>query len=434
MGSFEAACSHSRWEGRIIMKTIAIIGGGTFSHVRNHLSLCAPAFGKTAQQLDTLINNHKAGRDYKVLLYLTRMAKPESTLETNDDISRLLDHLIADPEVKCIIFNPALVDFDGQVNSVQSGKHATRLSSSQLGQQIELTAADKLIGKIRATRKDIFVVGFKTTTNASPDEQYGAALKLLKTNSLNLVLANDTVTRRNVIVAPEEAQYSATFARESILRDLVDMTLSRMSNTFTRSTVVPGEAIPWSSDDVPANLRAVVDFCIEAGAYKTVLGKTAGHFAVKLDERRILTSIRKSNFNQLDSIGMVKVETIGQDAVKAYGFKPSVGGQSQRIIFAEHEEDCIVHFHCPPKSNSKVPTRSQWQNECGSHECGKNTSAGLTKVDLGDGESLKVVYLDNHGPNIVFSRNTSAHKVQSFIERTFDLHAKTGGLVPASIQ
>lgn len=33
------------------MKKIIILGGGTFMPIRNHLSLCAPAFGRTAQQI-----------------------------------------------------------------------------------------------------------------------------------------------------------------------------------------------------------------------------------------------------------------------------------------------------------------------------------------------------------------------------------------------
>lgn len=38
------------------MKKIIILGGGTFSPIRNHLSLCAPAFGTTAKYLYENIN------------------------------------------------------------------------------------------------------------------------------------------------------------------------------------------------------------------------------------------------------------------------------------------------------------------------------------------------------------------------------------------
>ena len=268
-------------------------------------------------------------------------------------------------------------------------------------------------------------MGFKTTTAKAPEDQYAAGLKLLKENSLNLVLANDLTTRNNIVIAPEETQYFNGTDRQGALQIMTKMMLSRMENHFTRSTVVDGAAVPWRDELVPINLRDVVNHCIRKGAYKPVLGKTAGHFAVKVDEKTFLTSARKTDYNDLNSIGLVKVISTGPDNVLAYGRKPSVGGQSQRQIFAAHPEtDCIVHFHCPPLPGVEVPTADQWQNECG-----KNTSDHLKEYDLGDGHSLKLVMLDNHGPNIVYNREVPSQKVIDFIDKTFDLSRKTGGEV-----
>lgn len=129
-------------------------------------------------------------------------------------------------------------------------------------------------------------------------------------------------------------------------------------------------------------MRAVVDHCVAANAYKPFQGKTVGHFACRVEGTtdEFLTSVRKSNFNNLDEVGLVRVKTDGPDTVLAYGAKPSVGGQSQRIIFHDHEGyDCIAHFHCPLKENpvDDIPVASQREYECGSHECGKNTSDNL---------------------------------------------------------
>jgi hypothetical protein len=129
----------------------------------------------------------------------------------------------------------------------------------------------------------------------------------------------------------------------------------------------------------------------------------------------------------IKNVGLVLVETDGPDRVIAYGSKPSVGGQSQRIVFSDHPDfDSIVHFHCPKKENSLVPTISQKEYECGSHECGKNTSNGLKSFGR-----LKAVFLDNHGPNVVFNSSDPgiAEEVKTFIENNFDLSQKTGGLV-----
>lgn len=421
-------------------KRIVIFGGGTVSHIRNHLALCAPAYGGTARRLAKIyaaeLESQGLASDYVVETLLTKMADSSSKLETNADVAAKVDELLADPTVKSIIFNVAMADFDGQIGDIPSGKTAKRLRTNEGAKSISISPSDKVIGRIRKTRKDIFLVGFKTTCGESADVQYKRGIELLKVNSANLVLANDTASMLNMICAPEETRYAQTENREDCLAFLAKMAISRMQNTFTRSTVVEAPTVSWTSDTVPANLREVVDHCIERGAYKPILGKTAGHFAVKVGDGEILTSIRKSNFNDLGKVGLVKVESSGDHEVIAYGAKPSVGGQSQRIIFKEHEAeglDCIVHFHCPVRADAplkaQIPVKAQWPNECGSHECGRNTSRGLAPVDLGGGDKLSVVFLDEHGPNIVFNRNTPAFKVKAFIDGNFDLSAKTGGLV-----
>lgn len=422
------------------MKNIYILGGGTFSDVRCHQSLSVRAFGETAIELEKIfirqLKEQNLDSEYAVKLILTRMGQPHNNpynLISNQDVANLLDTLISDLNTKAIIQNVALCDFDGQIGDIVSGKHAERLRTSEGNVSMVMTPAPKLIKKIREERKDIFAVGFKTTESQDEKTQYLRGLNLLKNNSLNLVLANDVGNHRNMIITPEESHYCETTDRHEVLEFLVKMTLSRMQNHFTRSTVVEGQAVDWSSEAVPTNLRTVVNHCISEGAYKPFLGKTVGHFAVKVNEGEILTSIRKTNFNNLDKIGLVKVQSKNDNEVIAHGFRPSVGGQSQRIIFSEHpESDCIVHFHCPVKEDFKnivVPVKAQWPNECGSHECGQNTSQGLREVDIGNGHTLKVVYLDEHGPNIVFNKNVPSQNVINFIDKHFDLSAKTGGLV-----
>lgn len=409
-----------------LSRTHHVFGGGTFSHVRSHMALAAPAFGETAISIHTRL--YGAGED--VVLHLTKMADPRgSKLVTNEDVSAKIDELIADPSTGIIFMNVAMCDFDGTIGSVASGKYAERLQSRGEPPVMHLTAADKVIGRIRKTRKDIFLVAFKTTTGKTQDEQYEAALKLLKDNSANLVLANDTATRMNMIVAPEETRYGVTSNRSEAITMLVKMALSRAKGHYTRSTVVNGDRVDWNAPEVPANLRAVVNHCIERGAYKPFNGKTAGHFAVKVNDTTFLTSARKENFNFLAEKGLVRVEANGDHEVIAFGAKPSVGGQSQRIVFKQHPKlDCIVHFHCPMKETSKVNVRPQWPHECGSHECGQNTADGLRSDD---GE-IYAVMLDEHGPNIVFSRHTPAEKVIAFIEDNFDLTGKTGGVFKPS--
>lgn len=70
---------------------------------------------------------------------------------------------------------------------------------------------------------------------------------------------------------------------------------------------------------------------------------------------------------------------------------------------------------------------SQREYECGSHECGRNTSRGLARFG-----ALSAVHLDQHGPNIVFNHAIDPAEVIRFIEANFDLSAKTGGPLEAA--
>lgn len=409
-------------------KKILILGGGTVFHVRPHLALCAPAYGKTARQLAELTRELIPEMDTE--LFLSRMAGEERGFETNEDVAQLLSVATNLTEYYQIIFmSAALCDFEADIRCEYTDLHGTgkdlaRLSS-KLPYTLDLTPAEKIIKNIRKDRKDIFLVGFKTTAGATEQEQYLAGLNLLKTSSCNLVLANDVHTRLNMVITPEEAKYHVTINRAEALRGLVEMSKLRSHLSFTRSTVVAGEPVAWDSELVPSSLRTVVNYCIEKNAYKPFNGSTVGHFACKVGDKTFLTSRRKTNFNDLDKLGLVKVEIDGQDSVIAYGSKPSVGGQSQRIIFNDHDEyDCIVHAHVPIREGSEVPQVSQREYECGSHECGKNTSNGLKKFG-----NLSAVFLKEHGFNVVFHHSINPQEVIDFITENFILEDKTGGSV-----
>jgi len=423
-------------------KNIEVIGGGTVYHVRNHLALTAPAYGHTARViLDLILGNHYDSMVYhNVNLHLTKMANAgQGDLETNADIERLVDKLVANPDTKIIFFNPALVDFEGSIyeyNNLDgdvpttSGKYEPRLKTSKGEREMLMWPAPKIVSKIRKERKDIFLVAFKTTCGATEDEQFLTGLHLLKSSSCNLVLANDTKTRMNMVITPEQARYHVTSDRREALAGLVDMAMLRSKGTFTR-TIVPPNATPhpWNepvAKAIPESLKKVVDYCIAKGAYKPFNGATVGHFAVKMPMNDwIMTSRRKTDFNKLDEVGLTLCQPREGNLMFSSGGKPSVGGQSQRIVFKDHPDmDCIVHFHCPPKPNAKLSVRSQREFECGSHECGKNTSQGLRLEEPG----LKCVYLDNHGPNIVFKKDIDPQKVINFIESNFDLSQSTDGI------
>ena len=79
------------------MKTTLVIGGGTFNHIRNHLSLAAPAFGSTAK----FIHNQIEGSE----LVLTKMADSSSKLVTNKDLYNFIDQVLLDESIGTIILS-----------------------------------------------------------------------------------------------------------------------------------------------------------------------------------------------------------------------------------------------------------------------------------------------------------------------------------------
>jgi hypothetical protein len=406
-------------------KLVHVVGGGTRQYIDgSHLYLGSKAMGNTARRIAELCREHSSAMD--VELTLTAMAGGHPGLDTNSDLAQLVDDLVVDRRTKIVFWTPSVLDFHLEMES-----HIGRLKTSDGVRQATLKPTEKLLEQFRHGshgRKDIFLVACKQTAGASESEQYQQALLMLKRSGANLVLANDAVSRINMVVTPEEAAYKVTTDRDEALRELVEIAYLRSPLMFTQSTVVAGESVPWDSDLVPNALRVVVNHCIESKAYKLVNGVTAGHFAAKLSDTEFLTSKRRTNFNELQTIGLVRVRTDGPDTVLAYGSKPSVGGQSQRIVFSDHPGmDCIAHFHCPKREGSEVPTVSQREYECGSHECGKNTSSGLGEFILADGSKVKAVYLDHHGPNIVFNSSVDPALVTEFIDANFDLAEKTGG-------
>lgn len=193
--------------------SILILGGGTFYHVRNHLSIAAPAFGTTARWLkDQLVEAD---------LMLTKMADASSTLETNADVQQFIDISLEKKTLRCLIMNVALCDYEGTIENLASGKHAQRLQSRAGKQSMNLIPSDKVITSIKKRRPDVFLVAFKTTTNFSPDEQQAAAYRMLSESKSDLVLANDTVTRHNLLVNAKNERLLASNNRIQVLERLV---------------------------------------------------------------------------------------------------------------------------------------------------------------------------------------------------------------------
>jgi hypothetical protein len=224
------------------MSKIIVIGGGTFSFIRNHLALAAPAFGTTAANIaEKAISIWKTEDSLK--FYLTHMADPhvlwgeqDSPIVSNEDVEKLVEMWKADFDVKVVFFNVAMCDFRGSIvdenfKATPSGKYKDRLHTSEGNQIVILEPAEKIISTIREGRKDIYVVGFKTTCGQSKYEMYNSGVDMLKRSFANLVLVNDSVSRKNMIVTPQRERLCYTDDRDAAILELVKIAYERSEKT-----------------------------------------------------------------------------------------------------------------------------------------------------------------------------------------------------------
>lgn len=395
------------------MKRTIILGGGTFNPIRNHFALSAPAFGKTARRLKELIPEAE--------LVLTKMADSESKLVTNKDVEDYLEKQLEDKNLSTIIMNVALCDFEAQVGDIPSGLNAKRLKTADGNIQLELKPSDKLLGKIRKKRPDIFLIGFKTTTGETENDQFLIALKMMKSAKCNLVLANDLHTKLNMVITAEETIYGQSTDRETSLKELVALVNMRSNLTYNQTEWIEKENL--SIKKTPESFQKVVQFLIDNGGFLENNGNgfTPGHFCFKNSENSMISSQRKSNHNKVFTEGMGLVTVKEGEMFRAEGIrKPSVGARSQWILLNAYPDyDCIVHTHNPLKVEGSLNTADQRPYQCGSLECGMNTLHGID-----DYEGIKAVYLSKHGANIIFKSSEDPNKVIDFIKKHLDLGVK----------
>lgn len=414
-------------------KPIYILGGGTVYYVRPHLALSAPAYGQTARDIWHLINTNWHDRAQNMCLGLTTMAIRESYAasyigKTNSDVRFWLQANLENPSV--VFLNVAFCDYEGTVEDDDARAHGSngfRLKTSEGPKTMKLVPSEKIVDELRKVHKDIFLVAWKTTSNASKEEMFEAGAKLLKRASCNLVMVNDISSRNNMIVTPELACYGYGQGRHVVLKTLVDMAMERSEGTFSRTERKVGDLL--SIKDAPETFRTVLEACISAGAYEAFNGKTVGHFGFRNTNETngvgMWSSRRKRNYNLPGETDLIRVRADdSKGTIEAWSptadQKPSAGARSQLHVLNKFPElDCIIHFHCPLKDpdDPVIPRRSQFSFECGSNECGMNTADGMQIVAPG----IAAVMLEKHGPNICFSSKADPQDIIDFIMKHFDL-------------
>lgn len=194
---------------------VVIFGGGTFNPVACHLALAVPAFGETAKRMARMFENNGT---LEPQLVLTKMADSNSKLIYNSDVSDYLDVILLDMDVKAIIMNAAICDFE-----MENPSGEPRLSSAKDYDAKLVGVKMKLMAKIKKARPDIIVVGFKTTHGANKVEQVAKAFASMAASDLDMVLANDLDSRSNILITKDLMVQGGR--REFLLEQIVSNTV-----------------------------------------------------------------------------------------------------------------------------------------------------------------------------------------------------------------
>ena len=202
--------------------SIHVFGGGTSFYVRPNLVLSAPSRGTTARQIARILE--KKGEKFR--LHLTRMAGGGAALDTNKDVESRLSKVVSFPDTKLVFLSTALCAWEGSIRTLQGGlpvgKQHPPIPTNKGSVNLLLNPAENLAKKIREIRKDLILVGFRSTSGASLAEQRKASMDSLR--CYDIVLCNDYITQQNLIVAEGRELYG-TKDRQNALKGLIEASL-----------------------------------------------------------------------------------------------------------------------------------------------------------------------------------------------------------------
>lgn len=217
----------SEFKGFILSQNIYIITGGTMVHVTPHFSVCAPAYGKVGSELNGYLNENIKDDKYNIYLIKTKMAgfnsdeviehldtlNIKSSIETNEELEKLVTILSRENETKSIIIAAAICDFEPKellayedktlLKITNFGKDKKRLHQAH-SLELKLQPSRKIVDIIKKNNSEIFLVTFKTTAGSTKEILIEKALTNLKRSRSNLVFGNDIHQKLNLIVTDDD--------------------------------------------------------------------------------------------------------------------------------------------------------------------------------------------------------------------------------------
>ena len=191
-------------------KTVIIISGGTVSYIRPHFAVCAPAYGTVGNDIHREFwtqDFHMHKDDLTLINAQTKMAYKGSGIETTEDLSNYIDHIMEDKKVAAIVMAAAVCDFHAEsISSMKCtdvsweiGKEYERLKSNEKI-AVGLVPSEKIVRKIKDKRPDIHLTTFKTVTNKTNSEMLEIGEGSMNAIRSDVTLINDIALRKNGIL------------------------------------------------------------------------------------------------------------------------------------------------------------------------------------------------------------------------------------------
>lgn len=260
--------------------------------------------------------------------------------ENFTDTESLRDLMLDRAEVPDIILHSAAVS-DYRASRRVDGK----ISSDSDSLTIELERTPKIISELRENYgSKAFITGFKLLSGVSEVELIGAAMKQLKDNRLNMVIANDARNLRDgrhpvIAVTAEGGAVPFEGRREDVARDLAKFILQRVNVQWFRSESIS----PTKIDADRRRFEQVVGL-----AHKmNLLTDESGNVSVNMGDGKLQVSPRGVNKKYLDVYDAISSRVDESGLVEYEGqVKPSIDTGVSGLLYNKYSElESIIHFH-----------------------------------------------------------------------------------------
>lgn len=222
-----------------------------------------------------------------------------------------------------------------------------KISSDLDEMTIQLKRNPKIIAELRSNYgSEAFLAGFKLLSNVPEADLIAAATKQLKSNRLNMVVANDLQNLKDgghpvIAVTPEGGAIPFTGARAAVARELVSFILKRADVKWFKSVL----------DDIePANKAEKQCFhkAVAFAHYVNLLTDESGNVSSRAENGRILVSPRQTDKSQLkaqDAI-VAHIDLATMKVTYAGERKPSIDTGMIGMLYNTYPElESIIHFH-----------------------------------------------------------------------------------------